>query len=64
MQDYLDDIVSGGPQKEEWLGSLSQVLRPFDERACFGKMSHLFKWLFHPIGSERGGSLYMVILHH
>ena len=37
MQDYLDDIVSGGPQKEEWLGSLSQVLRPFDEESLLWK---------------------------
>ena len=33
MQDYLDDIVSDGPQEEEWQESLSQVLRPFDEES-------------------------------
>ncbi len=37
MQDYLDDIVSGGPQKEEWQESLSQVLRPFDEESLLWK---------------------------
>ena len=37
MQDYLDDIVSGGPQKVEWHESLSQVLRPFDEESLLWK---------------------------